>query len=72
MMRFMMPHAVLFLGDLMDGGNRHADAEYTRSLLRLERVLAPPPSSAVLHVAGNHDTGDCLTSSLCTPRRAAL
>jgi metallophosphoesterase superfamily enzyme len=53
----MQPHAVLFLGDLMDGGNKHGKAEYARSLERLERVLSPPASSAVIHVAGNHDTG---------------
>jgi metallophosphoesterase superfamily enzyme len=56
-MRAMQPHAVLFLGDLMDGGNKHGKAEYARSLERLERVLSPPASSAVIHVAGNHDTG---------------
>lgn len=57
LMRGMQPHAVLFLGDLMDGGNKHGEAEFSRSLERLERVLSPPASSAVLHVAGNHDTG---------------
>lgn len=57
LMRAMKPHAVLYLGDLMDGGTKHSDAEFQLSLERLERVLSPPISSAVIHVAGNHDTG---------------
>ena len=75
LMRSMMPHAVLFLGDLMDGGAQHSDAEYDRSVRRLGRVLSPPPLSAVMHVAGNHDTGNRvkrqLTVCRLSPERVA-
>ena len=57
LMRAMKPDAVLFLGDLMDGGDKHSKSEFDRSLRRLEQVLSPPFSAAVIHVAGNHDTG---------------
>lgn len=57
LMRAMKPQAVLFLGDLMDGGNKVSDTENARSLQRLERALSPPAAAAVVHVAGNHDTG---------------
>ena len=57
LMRAMQPHAVLFLGDLMDGALMYSDKDFERSLQRLERVLSPPSSAATIHVAGNHDIG---------------
>ena len=80
LMRALQPNAVLFLGDLFDGANKHEvgggfvdpqrgssmveplpESEFVRSAARLSRVLAPPHDTAVLHAAGNHDTGVHLT-----------
>mmetsp|Transcript_7055 Transcript_7055/g.24594 ORF Transcript_7055/g.24594 Transcript_7055/m.24594 type:complete len:433 (-) Transcript_7055:649-1947(-) len=53
----MRPHAVLFVGDLMDGTVRLTDEEYEQELARFRHVFSMPPHVQRLFVAGNHDVG---------------
>eukprot|EP00741_Cyanophora_paradoxa_P020293 tig00021244_g19587.t1 len=64
----LRPDAVVFLGDVFDGGRHASDAEFDESLARYQRVFGQQPAGRarargapgpvpVYHIAGNHDVG---------------
>ncbi|KAF8893996.1 Metallo-dependent phosphatase-like protein [Infundibulicybe gibba] len=52
------PDAVVFLGDMMDGGrNLMSDLEYEKYHQRFKRIFAIDPAVPLYFIPGNHDVG---------------
>ncbi|KAH9998519.1 Metallo-dependent phosphatase-like protein [Russula compacta] len=68
----MRPHAVIFLGDMLDDGFAHMHIiKYQKYVGRFRSIFSAPPSLPMYYVPGNHDVGlgnGRDTSALARPR----
>ncbi|CAG8586156.1 2984_t:CDS:2 [Acaulospora morrowiae] len=52
------PDAVIFMGDLMDGGREWDDEKWEIELYRYQQLFLPKkPEQRIFHLVGNHDVG---------------
>jgi predicted MPP superfamily phosphohydrolase len=48
-------HAIVFMGDIFDGGRYMDDEQFEYSLKRYRSIFYSPAKVPIIHVAGNHD-----------------
>jgi predicted phosphodiesterase len=51
------PHAIVFLGDLMDEGSVSTYAQFDRYYERFNKIFAPMPGVQMVYLPGDNDIG---------------
>jgi len=61
------PDAIVFLGDMMDGGRFNmSDDEYEQYYRRFQSIFSIPSGVPTYFIPGNHDIGSGFTSFICS------